>query len=159
MNVTPDKVLHALAGVALAVAGMMIAGPVGGIVLAAIGGIGKEIVDYFGAGTAEVDDALATILGGIATVVLVSLAGCTTVDMSYRDARFDQLTVVERHVPEKEMRDRCALYTAPGSSPMACAEWDFDAGTCTIWFSADFPPPAAVVKHERLHCQGYIRHN
>jgi hypothetical protein len=87
------------------------------------------------------------------------LAGCTTVDHGYRDARFDSLVTVERHVSEREMRERCAKYTGPLMSPMACAEWDFAAGTCTIWFSADFPPTPAVVEHERLHCKGYTKHN
>jgi len=66
-----------------------------------------------------------------------------------------QLKVTEHYVPNKDMRDRCGKYAAFGSAPMACAEFDLGAGTCDIWYSADFPPAATMIEHEREHCQGY----
>lgn len=66
-----------------------------------------------------------------------------------------ELEVTENYVSHREMRDRCAPYTPPLMSPEACAEFDFALKRCTIWFSVDFPPPARIVAHERLHCAGH----
>ena len=92
----------------------------------------------------------------VAAAVLVSAiaSGCTVMG-GERVEGWPQLTVVEHHVSHKEMRDRCGKYLGPFSSPEACAEFDFAALRCDIWFSADFPPPAFIVTHERQHCLGY----
>jgi hypothetical protein len=66
-----------------------------------------------------------------------------------------ELQKVEHYVPHHEMRERCSRYVSFGMAPEACAEFDFAAGRCDLWFSADFPPAPYVVEHERLHCQGY----
>lgn len=66
-----------------------------------------------------------------------------------------QLQVFEHHVPTAEMRERCAKYTGFGVSPEACAEFRLAENRCDIWYSADFPPTAAIIEHERLHCAGY----
>ncbi len=50
------------------------------------------------------------------------------------------------------MRDRCSKYT---SMPDACAEFNFSAARCDIWFSSDFPPSQFVIEHERAHCLGF----
>lgn len=65
------------------------------------------------------------------------------------------LEVIEHYVPNAEMRERCAKYVGFGMSPAACAEFNFAASRCELWFSADFPPTQAILEHERLHCQGY----
>jgi hypothetical protein len=82
------------------------------------------------------------------------LGGCTTIGHQKVEG-WPQLTVIEHHVPHYVMRDRCVKYAPWGTSPEACAEFNLEARTCNIWFSADFPPPPAFVKHERMHCEGY----
>lgn len=93
---------------------------------------------------------------GIAAVALMSVlvTGCTTIGAE-RVAGWPQLEVFEHYVPHKEMRDRCGRYVSAGSSPEACAEFDFAAGRCDLWFSSDFPPARYVIEHERQHCLGY----
>jgi len=66
-----------------------------------------------------------------------------------------ELAIVEHHVSHREMRERCAKYAPPMMTPEACAEFYFVQGECHIWFSADFPPSEAIVRHEREHCRGY----
>jgi hypothetical protein len=66
-----------------------------------------------------------------------------------------ELEIVEHRVPHTAMRDRCAPYAPPLSSPDACAEFHFATRTCHIWLSADFPPPPYIVEHEHLHCRGF----
>jgi hypothetical protein len=53
------------------------------------------------------------------------------------------------------MRDHCARYVPVGQFAEGCVEFDFDAGRCDVWVSADFPPADYVVEHERLHCAGF----
>jgi hypothetical protein len=85
---------------------------------------------------------------------LFFLAGCTTVGHE-RVEGWPALEIVEHHVPHHVMRARCAPYAPAFMNVEACAQFDFAAAKCHIWFSADFPPPKAFVDHERLHCQGY----
>lgn len=66
-----------------------------------------------------------------------------------------ELKVVEHHVSEQEMRDRCAPYVGPLMTPQACAEFYLAEGECHVWFSRDFPPSESVREHELLHCKGY----
>jgi hypothetical protein len=89
-----------------------------------------------------------------AAILLLFLGACTTVGHEKVDG-WPQLTVVEHYVPHHVMRDRCVKYSPFGTSPEACAEFNLVERRCDIWFSADFPPPAAFVKHERMHCEGY----
>lgn len=95
-------------------------------------------------------------LGGRASLVLlgVVLSACTIVGHE-KVAGWPVMQIVEHHVPEAEMRERCAKYVGFGMSPQACAEFSFAARRCDLWFSADFPPTRAMVEHERLHCEGY----
>jgi len=90
----------------------------------------------------------------LAAVLSLFAASCSVIGHE-RVAGWPQLEIVEHYVTHAEMRDRCSRYVAFGSSPEACAEFDLAQGKCHIWFSADFPPPPFVVKHERLHCEGY----
>jgi hypothetical protein len=83
------------------------------------------------------------------------LQACTTIDMHEPIEGWPELTVYEHYVPHHVMRDRCVKYTAWGSSPEACAEFNLAERRCDLWFSADFPPPKAFIQHERLHCKGY----
>ncbi len=82
------------------------------------------------------------------------LSGCASID-SHSDpvAGWPNLTPVEHHVPNAEMRDRCGIYLPVWSSPEGCAIFRFDANECHIYVSADFPRPD-VLEHERQHCEG-----
>ncbi|MGQ0522882.1 MAG: hypothetical protein ACT4P8_04375 [Betaproteobacteria bacterium] len=82
------------------------------------------------------------------------LAGCTIVGHE-KVPDWPQLTVREHYVAHHVMRDKCVKYVPFGMSPEACMEFDLRAGTCDIWYSADFPPGRGVIEHERLHCRGY----
>ena len=89
-------------------------------------------------------------------LLILLLAGCSTIDTHTAPPRdWPNLRIVEHRVPHNVMRDRCAKYTAWGSYPEACAEVNFAAMRCDIWFSADFPPLPEWVEHERLHCSGH----
>ena len=90
----------------------------------------------------------------LAILFLLFLPACTIIGHQKVEG-WPQLTVIEHHVPHAAMRDRCAKYAPWGSSPEACAEFNLAERTCTLWFSADFPPPAFFVRHERMHCEGY----
>jgi hypothetical protein len=83
-----------------------------------------------------------------------AILGCSVVGHE-RVVGWPALTIIEHQVPHAQMRERCAPYVPFGSSPEACAEFDLAARTCMLWFSADFPPSAWVIEHERLHCAGY----
>jgi hypothetical protein len=95
----------------------------------------------------------AAVAAAVAASVL-ALQGCTIVGHQQVQG-WPQLAVVEHYVPELQLRERCVKYVAFGMSPQACAEFDFAARRCDLWFSADFPPTQSMVEHERLHCQGY----
>jgi hypothetical protein len=82
------------------------------------------------------------------------MAGCTIVGHQ-QVLGWPELRVAEHHVPHHVMRDKCAKYAPFGMSPEACMEFNLHAGTCDIWYSAEFPPSKAVMEHERLHCRGY----
>ncbi len=83
-----------------------------------------------------------------------AIAACTTIGAEHV-ANWPQLEVHEHYVPHSEMRDRCSKYVSFLMSPEACAEFDFAAKRCDLWFSADFPAPAYILEHERQHCLGY----
>lgn len=87
-------------------------------------------------------------------LALALLTGCAVaMDMGNEPAEgWPQLKVVEHHIQHDLMKARCAKY---GTWAMACAEVDFRAARCDIWYSADFPPSPAVQRHERLHCDGF----
>jgi hypothetical protein len=84
----------------------------------------------------------------------MSLPACTMVGHK-KVPDWPELAVREHYVPHHVMRDKCAKYVPFGMSPDACMEFNLSAGTCDIWYSADFPPGPGVVEHERLHCRGY----
>jgi len=95
-------------------------------------------------------------LGGPAALALMSaIAAACTVIAGDPVVGWPELTVVEHYVPHNEMRERCSRYVGFGMMPEACAEFDFVAQRCDLWFSADFPPGAYVLEHERQHCRGY----
>jgi hypothetical protein len=97
-------------------------------------------------------------LGGPAALVLAmvsAIAAACTVIAGDPVTGWPEMQTVEHRVPHNEMRERCARYVGFGMSPEACAEFNFAAGRCDLWFSADFPPAAYVVEHERQHCQGF----
>lgn len=87
-------------------------------------------------------------------IALALLAGCTVMGHEKVEG-WPDLTVVEHYVPHHEMRDICVPYTPWGMSPEACADINLTTGFCDIWYSADFPPQCFIIKHERMHCEGY----
>ena len=89
-----------------------------------------------------------------AVLLAAIVCGCSTIGHE-KVAGWPALRVVEHRVPNNVMRDRCMKYVGFGMSPEACAEFNFATGVCDIWLSADFPPAAWVVEHERDHCLGY----
>lgn len=90
----------------------------------------------------------------IAILFPLFLGACTTVGHQ-RVEGWPRLMVYEHYVPHHEMRDRCVKYAPFGTTPEACAEFNLAERRCDIWFSADFPPQETIVKHERMHCEGY----
>ena len=96
------------------------------------------------------------LLGRMSAVALMSaMASACSVIGGERVSGWPELKIIEHHVSHREMRDRCMPYMGFGMSPEACAEFDFAQSRCDIWLSADFPPAAFVVAHERQHCLGY----
>jgi hypothetical protein len=79
---------------------------------------------------------------------------CTTIGSEKVDG-WPELSIVAHYVPASEMRARCARYMPFGFVAQSCAEFDFVAAECHVWFNRDFPPQRAVVEHERSHCLGY----
>jgi hypothetical protein len=83
------------------------------------------------------------------------LAGCSSID-HVKVEGWPALEVVERYVPKAELHARCSEYVSTmWVAPVACAQFDFVNARCYVWYSADEPPSAATIAHERLHCQGY----
>ena len=80
--------------------------------------------------------------------------GCTTVGHEKVEG-WPALQVVEHHVPHETMLRRCSKYVGFGMVPLACAEFDFAAARCHIWYSIEEPPARSIEEHERLHCEGY----
>lgn len=66
---THDKVLHFIGGFFLGFPGSAIS-PLAGIILAIAVGAGKEIYDYYGHGTPEWLDFVATVAGGLVGMTL-----------------------------------------------------------------------------------------
>jgi len=97
------------------------------------------------------------VTGIFAALAAGLLAGCAAMGPRIED--WPELAVHEHLVPHAELRDRCARYSGFGAPPLACAEIDFAARRCDLWFSADFPPSAHVRRHERLHCAGHDHEN
>jgi hypothetical protein len=87
-------------------------------------------------------------------IAAASLAACTATISHEKVAGWPALEVVEHHLPHQQMLARCARW-AQGMTPLACAEFDFTAARCDIFYSAERPPSRAIVAHERLHCQGH----
>ena len=75
-------------------------------------------------------------------------------DSHERVAGWPELKVVEHHVSNQEMRDRCDPYVAAWMSPQGCTLFFLDLGEAHIYVSKDFPS-ALVLEHERLHAAGY----
>lgn len=94
------------------------------------------------------------VAGMLIGLVVCAVKGCTAIGHE-KVAGWPALHVVEHRVPHAEMRDRCAPYAPPFAAPEACAEFHLARGECHIWLSADFPPQAWIIEHERLHCAGY----
>jgi hypothetical protein len=92
---------------------------------------------------------LSTLLG----IALGALSGCAS--MGEPIEGWPELAVQEHHVPRPLLLERCKKYAAFGSPVVACAEVDFAARRCDIWLSAESPPAAYVLRHERLHCAGH----
>jgi hypothetical protein len=82
------------------------------------------------------------------------LAGCTVMDQHTRVPGWPELKVIEHHVANAEMRDRCSRYAPPLSLTMGCTVFYLDHSEAHIYVSKDFPSQW-VLEHERLHAAGY----
>jgi hypothetical protein len=89
----------------------------------------------------------------VAAATVLSSA-CTIIDGHKRVEGWPELKVVEHHVSNEEMRERCARYVGPFMSPEGCTLFYFDRSEAHIFVSKDFPSPR-VLEHERLHAAGY----
>jgi hypothetical protein len=90
----------------------------------------------------------------MAALLFLAAASCSTTGGKPVEG-WPELAIAEHHVSHKEFRDRCSRYTSFGGTALACAEFNFRAQTCDIWFSADFPPQEYTIAHEREHCRGF----
>jgi hypothetical protein len=92
-------------------------------------------------------------------VMVLAAAGCASTGgqpTHVKVAGWPALEVVEHYVAHAEMRKRCARFVVRfGANPLACAEFNFDAGRCDIWYSRELGPRPELIRHERLHCAGY----
>lgn len=92
---------------------------------------------------------------GVARALLfVSLVSCSAMSSTGIEG-WPRLEVREHYLPHAEMRTRCAKYVGFGATAYACMEVRFDLSRCDIYYSADFPPQAWVIEHERKHCAGF----
>ena len=95
---------------------------------------------------------------GVAALLLacLPLGGCASfvIDSHTKVPDWPALKIVEHHVAEAEMRDRCVLYAPLFTSPQACTLFYFDRHEAHIFVSKEFPS-ARVLEHERLHAAGY----
>jgi hypothetical protein len=114
--------------------------------------------------------------------VALLLPGCTTMMYAPPPSDFPRLRVEEHALPHVEFKDKCAaavrtghhvatgaaaflmgaslpyaaLAAAIGPTVDACAEMDFTAGVCHVYYSADFPPGEIIMRHEREgRCRGH----
>ncbi len=65
-----------------------------------------------------------------------------------------ELTVIEHHIAEHEMREQCSRFVEPWQIAAGCTIFLFDAREAHIYLSRDFPNPE-IREHERLHAAGY----
>jgi hypothetical protein len=91
---------------------------------------------------------------GFGAAVVMGLSGCAVMDAHQRVAEWPELKVVEHHVSNQEMRDRCVPYVGFGMSPMGCTLFFLDQREAHIYVSKDFPSQPTL-EHERLHAAGY----
>jgi hypothetical protein len=110
--------------------------------------------DQNGDDNRSMQDILQCLRLGAAMLCGVAIGACTAIGGAPVPG-WPDLQIVEHHVPHSAMRDHCQRYVGFGQSPAACAEFDFRARRCDIWYSADFPPQEFIIEHERLHCRGY----
>lgn len=82
-------------------------------------------------------------------LVVLLLAGCTTIGHEPPPADWPALRVQEDRLEVREMRDRCQRYAGWHSVADACTEINFAENWCRI--SYVYPENLA---HERLHCAG-----
>ena len=87
-------------------------------------------------------------------VLAAGLGGCSVMNTHEPVPGWPQLKVVEHHVSHAEMRDRCARFVSPFSSPEGCTLFYLDRGEAHIYVSGELPTPG-VLEHERLHAAGY----
>lgn len=91
--------------------------------------------------------------------VAIGLQGCATmIDEHKRVTGWPNLKVTEHRVNFALVVMRCYKYQsllskALGTIPGACAEINFDAGTCDIWLGQG-EYDAGLIQHEREHCAG-----
>ena len=84
------------------------------------------------------------------------LSGCSvvTIDEHVAISDWPQLKVIEHHVGQAELRERCVRFAPAFTTAAGCTLIYFDSREAHIYVSRDFPN-AAVLRHERLHTAGY----
>jgi hypothetical protein len=95
---------------------------------------------------------------GLSAVLLAAAmlfaSGCTTVDGHRKVEGWPELKVLEHHVSQQELFDRCIKAVPPLSTPEGCTYFFLNRGEAHIYVSKDFPN-SRVLEHERLHAAGY----
>ena len=67
-----DKLMHLLAGVAISLLfGWLAHDALAGFTSALVAGVAKEVYDYYGSGTSELNDIIATAQGGVVGLVVL----------------------------------------------------------------------------------------
>ena len=87
--------------------------------------------------------------------ILLLLSGCTTIDKQI--AGWPILSVQYHELGFWEVQSKCwehipTMYKLLGGVAMACAEVNFDAGTCDIYHLRN--PSKTDIEHELSHCRG-----
>ena len=96
----------------------------------------------------------------LAIPLILLTAACATT--TYTDttkfgapiAGWPELTVVEHHLSDAEMRAACAMVMPSGPEPAGCAYVHLDTARCDVYFGQSRATHALVRSHELKHCAG-----
>lgn len=91
----------------------------------------------------------------LSLLAALPLSGCMLmIDSHVRVPGWPELKIVEHHVSEAGLREQCARFAPPLTTPAACTQFHFALREAHIYVSKDFPSPRFLA-HERLHAAGY----
>src|SRR3990167_1756099 len=88
-------------------------------------------------------------------ILSVLISGCTTIDTQVKD--WPKLEIRKHELSFFGIQGKCwahmpFVYKALGGFALACAEIDFDKGTCDIYHMQN--PTQTDLDHEISHCNG-----